>query len=186
MVGVVQWWALVDALVRAVVSEMAHVLVHDGKGVLLVVDQQPVGALFADAMNEPFRSRIRKRKEVIRSPRGISACAASGSGSRRRGSGSHRNQSSSTGHVLSVSSWVVILIPRWSTINMIFPVVNCSARKSRCGRSRMVSKPRMILSMNSCSSTLSSVLLSTAVLWPRLRAIAWSGPYRSGQGHAPV
>jgi hypothetical protein len=37
--GVVQWWALVEALVWAVVIEMAHILVEDGKGVSLVVDQ---------------------------------------------------------------------------------------------------------------------------------------------------
>jgi hypothetical protein len=37
--GVVPWWALVEALVRTVVIEMAHVLVEDGAGVLLVVDQ---------------------------------------------------------------------------------------------------------------------------------------------------
>jgi hypothetical protein len=33
---------------------MTHVLVEDGEGVSLVVDQQPVGALFADAANEPL------------------------------------------------------------------------------------------------------------------------------------
>ncbi len=37
--GVVQWWALVEALVRAVVIEMAHILVEDGKGVSLVINQ---------------------------------------------------------------------------------------------------------------------------------------------------
>jgi hypothetical protein len=37
--GVVQWWVLVEALVRAVVIEMAHVLVEDGAGVSVVVDQ---------------------------------------------------------------------------------------------------------------------------------------------------
>ena len=45
---------MVEALVRAVVIEMAHILVEDGEGMSLVVDQQPVGALFADAANEPF------------------------------------------------------------------------------------------------------------------------------------
>ncbi len=39
---------------RAVVIEMVHILVEDGEGVSLMVDQQPVGALFADAANEPF------------------------------------------------------------------------------------------------------------------------------------
>ena len=47
-------WALAEALVRAVVIEMGDVPVEDSKGMLLVVDQQPVGALFADAANEPF------------------------------------------------------------------------------------------------------------------------------------
>ena len=47
-------WVLVEALVRAVVIEVVHILVEDGEGVSLVVDQQPVGALFADAANEPF------------------------------------------------------------------------------------------------------------------------------------
>jgi hypothetical protein len=39
----------------AVVIEVLGVLVEDGEGVSLVVDQQPVDALVADAMNEPFR-----------------------------------------------------------------------------------------------------------------------------------
>jgi hypothetical protein len=54
--GVVRWWVLVEALVRAVVIEMAHVLVQDGAGVSLVIDQQPVGALFADATVRMNRS----------------------------------------------------------------------------------------------------------------------------------
>jgi hypothetical protein len=37
--GVVPWWVLIEALVRPVVIEMAHVLVEDGAGVSLVVDQ---------------------------------------------------------------------------------------------------------------------------------------------------
>jgi hypothetical protein len=37
--GVVLWWVLDEALVRPVVIEMAHVLVEDGAGVSLVVDQ---------------------------------------------------------------------------------------------------------------------------------------------------
>jgi hypothetical protein len=49
----VQWWALVEALVRTVVVEVLGELVKDGAGVSLVVDQQSVGALFADATNEP-------------------------------------------------------------------------------------------------------------------------------------
>jgi hypothetical protein len=47
-------WVLVEALVRAVVIDMVHILVEDGESMALVVDQQPVGALFADAANEPF------------------------------------------------------------------------------------------------------------------------------------
>jgi hypothetical protein len=102
--GVVGWWVLAQALVRAVVIEMAHVLVERGAGVSFVVDQQPVGAFGADAADEPFcvavrpgcaggifttsmasevktaskaavnlasRSRIRKRKVLICSPRSI-------------------------------------------------------------------------------------------------------------------
>jgi hypothetical protein len=52
--GVVGWWVLAQALVRAVVIEMAHVLVEHGAGVSFVVDQQPVGAFGADAGDEPF------------------------------------------------------------------------------------------------------------------------------------
>ena len=43
--GVVQWWALVEVLVRTVVVEVLGELVEDGAGVSLVVDQQSVGAL---------------------------------------------------------------------------------------------------------------------------------------------
>jgi hypothetical protein len=57
--GVVGWWVLVQALVRAVVIEMAHVLVENGAGVSFVVDQQPVGAFGADAADKPFRVAVR-------------------------------------------------------------------------------------------------------------------------------
>jgi hypothetical protein len=57
--GVMQWWALVEALMRAVVSEVLGELIEDGAGVSLVVDQQPVGALVADAANEPFCVAVR-------------------------------------------------------------------------------------------------------------------------------
>jgi hypothetical protein len=57
--GIVQWWVLIEALVWAVVIEVLGVLVEDGKGVALVVDQQPVGALVADAANEPFGVAVR-------------------------------------------------------------------------------------------------------------------------------
>lgn len=57
--GVVGWWALAQALVRAVVIEMAHVLVENGVGMSFMVDQQPVGAFGADAADEPFRVAVR-------------------------------------------------------------------------------------------------------------------------------
>jgi hypothetical protein len=52
---------LVEALMRSVVIEMAHILVNDCAGVSLVVTQQPVGALLADAANEPFGIAVRPR-----------------------------------------------------------------------------------------------------------------------------
>jgi len=51
--GVVDGWVLAQALVRAVVIEMVHVVVEHGAGVSFVVDQQPVGAFGADAADEP-------------------------------------------------------------------------------------------------------------------------------------
>jgi hypothetical protein len=57
--GVVPWWVLVEALVWAVIIEVLGVLVEDGEGVSLVVDQQLVVALVADAANEPFRVAVR-------------------------------------------------------------------------------------------------------------------------------
>jgi hypothetical protein len=53
--GIVGWWVLVQALVRAVVIEVVNVAVEDAAGVSFVVDQHPVGALGADAADEPFR-----------------------------------------------------------------------------------------------------------------------------------
>jgi len=47
-------WVLVEPLVGAVVIKMAHVLVEDGAGVSLVVDQDSVDALGAYAADEPF------------------------------------------------------------------------------------------------------------------------------------
>jgi hypothetical protein len=106
---IVAGWVLVEALVRPMVVEVMHVLVEGGVGVSFVVDQQPVGALVANAASEPLgiavRSRrpardldhieafggedgiegggefsvsvaIRKRNEVIRSPRSISRLRA--------------------------------------------------------------------------------------------------------------
>jgi hypothetical protein len=46
--GIVAGWALAEALVRAVIVEMVHVLVEDGASVSFVVDQQPVGAFRTD------------------------------------------------------------------------------------------------------------------------------------------
>jgi hypothetical protein len=57
--GVVAGRVLVESLVRPVVVEMALVLVKDGAGVSFVVDQQPVGALGADAADEPLRIAVR-------------------------------------------------------------------------------------------------------------------------------
>jgi hypothetical protein len=57
--GIVGRWVLVEPLVRPVAIEMAQVLVEGGAGVLLVVDQHPVGALGADAADEPFRVAVR-------------------------------------------------------------------------------------------------------------------------------
>jgi hypothetical protein len=57
--GVVGRRVLIQALVRAVVIEMAHVAVKNSSGVSFVVDQQAVGALGADAADEPFRIAVR-------------------------------------------------------------------------------------------------------------------------------
>jgi hypothetical protein len=57
--GVVGWWVLIQALVRAVVIEVAHVPVKNSSGVSFVVDQQSVGAFGADAADEPFRVAVR-------------------------------------------------------------------------------------------------------------------------------
>ena len=53
------WRVLIQALVRAVVIEMAHVAVKNSSGVSFVVDQQSVGALGADAADEPLRVAVR-------------------------------------------------------------------------------------------------------------------------------
>jgi hypothetical protein len=54
-------WVLVEALMRPVIVEMAHILVNDGAGVSLVVDQQPVGALLANAADKPFGITVHLR-----------------------------------------------------------------------------------------------------------------------------
>jgi len=61
---VVGWWVLIQAVVRAVIIEMAHVAVKDSSGVSFVVDQQPVGALGADAADEPLRIAVRASHPV--------------------------------------------------------------------------------------------------------------------------
>ena len=53
------WWVLVQALVWAVVIEVTNVPVKDAAGVSFVVNQHPVGALRADAANEPFCVAVR-------------------------------------------------------------------------------------------------------------------------------
>jgi hypothetical protein len=45
---------LLSALVRAVIIEMVHVLADHREGVSFVVDEQPVGALLAEATSPPF------------------------------------------------------------------------------------------------------------------------------------
>jgi hypothetical protein len=52
---------LIEALVRAVVVEMALVLVQDGAGMSLMVDQQSIGALLANRADESFGIAIRLR-----------------------------------------------------------------------------------------------------------------------------
>ena len=56
---VVGWRVLIQALVWAVVIEVAHVAVKNSSDVSFVVDQQSVGALGADAADEPFRVAVR-------------------------------------------------------------------------------------------------------------------------------
>ena len=50
----VGWWVLIQALMRAVVIEVASVAVEDAAGVSFVIDQDALGALGADAADEPF------------------------------------------------------------------------------------------------------------------------------------
>ncbi len=58
---VVDWRVLVQALMRAMVIEVTHVLVENGAGVSFVVKQQPVGALLADTADESFGIAVRPR-----------------------------------------------------------------------------------------------------------------------------
>jgi hypothetical protein len=59
---VVVGWMLVEALVWTVPVEVAFVLAKHGSGVVLVVDQDPVGALGADGAHEAFRERVCPRR----------------------------------------------------------------------------------------------------------------------------
>jgi hypothetical protein len=73
--GVMRWWVLIQALVRTVVIEMAHVAVKHSSGVSFVVDQQSVGALGADAADEPFRVTVGPHRRVHPVPTiGIAGC----------------------------------------------------------------------------------------------------------------
>jgi hypothetical protein len=61
-VGVVIRWVLVEALMRTMVVEVTLVRDQHGTGVALVVDQHPVGALGADAADEPLGITVRPRR----------------------------------------------------------------------------------------------------------------------------
>ena len=52
---------LIQALMWTVPDEVVLVLMQDSAGVLLVVDQDPVGALGPDAADEAFREGVRPR-----------------------------------------------------------------------------------------------------------------------------
>jgi hypothetical protein len=53
---------LVEALVWTVVVEVPGEFVQDGDGVVLVADQEPVGALGSGAAHEPFGVAVRPRR----------------------------------------------------------------------------------------------------------------------------
>ena len=59
--GVVGCRVLAQALMRAVVIDVMHVLVEDGAGVSFVVDQQSVGALHANTADESLGRAVRPR-----------------------------------------------------------------------------------------------------------------------------
>jgi hypothetical protein len=59
--GVVGCRVLAQALMRAVVIDVMHVLVEDGAGVSFVVDQQLVGALHANTADESLGRAVRPR-----------------------------------------------------------------------------------------------------------------------------
>jgi hypothetical protein len=73
--GVVAGWVLVESLVRPVVVEMALVVVKDGTSVSFVIDQQPIGALGADAADEPLGIAIGPHRQLHPVPTiGIAGC----------------------------------------------------------------------------------------------------------------
>ena len=59
--GIVDWRVLVQALMRAMVIEVTHVLVEDGAGVSFLVEQQSVGALLANTADESLGIAVRPR-----------------------------------------------------------------------------------------------------------------------------
>jgi hypothetical protein len=60
--GIVVGWAVLPALVRAVIVEVPGELVQDRDGVAFVVDQHPVGALRSDTAYEPLGVTVRSRR----------------------------------------------------------------------------------------------------------------------------
>lgn len=53
------WRVLVKALVRTMGVEVVHILLEHSPGVPLVVDQEPVGAFFADGADESLGIAVR-------------------------------------------------------------------------------------------------------------------------------
>jgi hypothetical protein len=58
---VVDWRVLAQALMWAMVIEVTHVLVENGAGMSLVIEQQPVGALLANTADESLGIAVRPR-----------------------------------------------------------------------------------------------------------------------------
>lgn len=58
--------ALVSALMWTMPVETLRIFTKHCAGVLLVVDQQPVGALSPDAADEPFCERVGRRSQLHR------------------------------------------------------------------------------------------------------------------------
>ena len=57
-------WSLGSALMWTMPFEMAFVLAKNGTGVLLVVDEHPVGALGSDATDEPLGERVGTSRQL--------------------------------------------------------------------------------------------------------------------------